>query len=101
MNESIGIILVLSTASVASDNVMDEVNYAITKGKHIIPILLDDCEIPFRIARIQQIDVRGDYKKSIDAIIATIYAHAPLRMWSRPLCRWQLCLSLRMDRRFK
>ena len=75
LNESVGIILVLSTSSVQSDNVMDEVSYAINKGKHIIPILLDDCEVPFRIARIQQINFHTDYNKGIEAIIATVNAH--------------------------
>ena len=75
LNESIGIILVLSESSVKSDNVMDEVNFAISKSKHIIPILLDDCEVPFRIARIQQIDFREGYEKRIHDILATVSAH--------------------------
>ena len=74
LNESAGIILVLSTSSVQSDNVMDEVNYAITKGKHVIPLLLDDCDVPFRLARIQQIDFKSDHQKGIATIIATINA---------------------------
>ena len=73
LTEAEGFILMLSTSSVSSDNVMDEVNFAITKGKHIIPVLLDDCEVPFRIARIQMIDSRGDYDKCIEAIVDTTH----------------------------
>ena len=74
LNESVGMILVLSTSSVASDNVMDEVNYAISKNKHVIPLLLDDCDVPFRLARIQQIDFKSDHQKGIESIISTINA---------------------------
>ena len=79
LNEAIGIILVLSNSSVQSDNVMDEVNYAITKGKYIIPIKLDDCEVPFRLARIQQINFQGDYEKSVETVVANIHLHINAR----------------------
>jgi hypothetical protein len=76
LDEASGIILVLSGNSVASDNVMDEVAYAIENKKHIIPLLIDDCKVPFRVARIQQINFKDDHHKGIEAIIGTINAHA-------------------------
>jgi hypothetical protein len=54
-------VIVLSPTSVASDNVLDEVGYALSKKKPIIPILLQDCEVPYRLNRIQYIDFRNSY----------------------------------------
>ena len=54
-------VLVLSPTSVASDNVLDEVGYALSKKKPIIPILLQDCEVPYRLHRIHYIDFRESY----------------------------------------
>jgi hypothetical protein len=54
-------VIVLSPTSVASDNVLDEVGYALSKKKPIIPILLQDCEVPYRLSRMQYIDFRNSY----------------------------------------
>lgn len=54
-------VIVLSPTSVASDNVLDEVGHALSKKKPIIPILLQDCEVPYRLNRIQYIDFRNSY----------------------------------------
>ena len=75
LDEAPGMILLLSKNSVQSDNVMDEVSYAIDNKKHIIPLLTDDCKVPFRVARIQQIDFTTDYSRGIEAIIDTIAAY--------------------------
>ena len=40
---------------------LDEVGYALSKKKPIIPILLQDCEVPYRLNRIQYIDFRNSY----------------------------------------
>src|SRR5262245_11632924 len=39
-------IVVLSPEALASNNVMDEVSYALEEGKTVIPILLHSCTIP-------------------------------------------------------
>ena len=57
-------VIVLSPTSVASDNVLDEVGYALSKKKPIIPILLQDCEVPYRLNRIHYIDFRNSYDDS-------------------------------------
>lgn len=54
------LIVVLSKASVASNNVMDEVSYALESGKTVIPVLLNECTPPFRLRRLQRIDFTGD-----------------------------------------
>lgn len=61
--------VVLSPTSVASNNVMDEVSYALEEGKRVIPILISDCEIPFRIKRLQRVDFRGDYEQALKKLV--------------------------------
>lgn len=52
-----GIFLAILTPSfVASENAKDEIGYAIDHGKRILPVLLQECEIPLRIRRFQYID---------------------------------------------
>lgn len=40
---------------------MDEVSYALEEGKKVIPVLLSDCDTPFRLRRLQRIDFTADY----------------------------------------
>lgn len=55
------ILIILSPVSVASDNIRDELSFAIDEGKQIIPVLHKDCKIPFRIRRIQRSDFSSNY----------------------------------------
>jgi hypothetical protein len=70
-------IVVLSAASVASVNVMDEVSYALGKQKTVIPILIQDCAIPFRLLRIQHVDFRRDYARAMTALLKQLGVEAP------------------------
>lgn len=63
------LIVVLSPTSVASQNVMDEVSYAIDEGKHVVPVVIADCEIPFRLRRIQHIDFRSKYDEACKTLM--------------------------------
>jgi hypothetical protein len=47
---------ILTPASIASENAKDEIGYAIDHGKRILPILLEECEIPLRVRRFQYVD---------------------------------------------
>jgi hypothetical protein len=58
-------VAVLSPASVVSDNVMDEVSFALEEHKQVIPVLYRDCQIPFRLRRVQYIDFRTDYDRGL------------------------------------
>jgi len=62
-------IVILSPTSVASNNVMDEVSYALEEGKRVIPILISECEIPFRIKRLQRVDFTGDYEPALKKLV--------------------------------
>ncbi len=49
-------LIILTPASIASENVKDEIGYAIDHGKRILPVLLENCEVPLRLRRFQYID---------------------------------------------
>src|SRR5262245_35639256 len=48
-----GMVAILSPSAVASQNFMDEVSYALEERKQIIPVLYQECRIPFRLRRVQ------------------------------------------------
>lgn len=67
-------LLVLSPISVASQNVMDEVAFAIDQNKEILPILYQNCDTPFRIKRLQRIDFTEDYNKAFAKLLEALDA---------------------------
>jgi len=44
---------ILSPTSVNSENVRDEISVALSKQKRVIPVLYRECDVPFRLARLQ------------------------------------------------
>lgn len=67
--ESSNILLViLSKSSVKSENVMDEVSYAIGRGKKVIPVLIEECEVPFRIRRLQYANFTRSYQEGLTTL---------------------------------
>ena len=56
LNASEIFLVLLSNKSTASQNVKDEIGYAMDHNKHILPILLETCEVPFRLRRVQYVD---------------------------------------------
>ncbi len=66
------VIIVLSPESVKSNNVMDEVSFALENGKTVIPILLSDCDTPFRLRRLQRIDFSTDYQLGMDHLLQVL-----------------------------
>ena len=53
LTDCLCVVVILSPSSVNSRNVLDEVSFALEKSKQIVPILYRDCEVPFRLRRIQ------------------------------------------------
>ena len=53
-------LIILSPASIKSQNVKDEIGYAIDTGKHILPLMIKQCEVPFRLRRFQYVDFTKD-----------------------------------------
>lgn len=65
-------LLLLSPDSINSDNVMDEVSYALEARKKLIPVLHRECTIPFRLRRLQYVDFRSDYDIAVSALLRTL-----------------------------
>lgn len=68
---SCGVFMVILTpASIASQNVKDEIGYAIDSRKRILPVLLEPCDIPFRMRRFHYVDfTKTDYPNGIKMAI--------------------------------
>src|SRR5215813_6218974 len=73
-----GMIVVLSPASVASQNVLDEVSYALEEGKPVVPILLRSCAIPFRLRRVQYVDLTASYETGFSQLLRALRLDQPL-----------------------
>ena len=48
--------IIITQASIVSDNVLDEIGYAIDNGKRFLPVLLEKCNVPLRLRRFQYVD---------------------------------------------
>jgi hypothetical protein len=59
------LLFIQSEKSVASSNVLDEVYYALEQNKRVIPVLIDKCQTPFRINRLQRISFIEDYETGL------------------------------------
>ncbi|HEX6034277.1 MAG TPA: TIR domain-containing protein, partial [Anaerolineales bacterium] len=59
-------LIILTRGSISSENVKDEIGYAIDHGKRILPILLEECEIPLRLRRFQYVDfTKSDFNEGV------------------------------------
>ena len=66
------LLVILSNVSVTSDNVRDEISYALGQQMKVIPVLHQDCKVPFRLARLQHIDFRNDYPTALNHLLRTL-----------------------------
>lgn len=67
--------VILSPRSVASQNVLDEVHFAIGKAKKIVPVMYEACDLPMRLARLQYIDFTAlGYEACLEACVAHVKA---------------------------
>jgi uncharacterized protein len=62
-------LVILTPTSVSSENVRDEIAYALKQGKIVIPVLYMECEIPLRLERKQHIDFRANYAHGVDLLL--------------------------------
>ncbi|HLO15274.1 MAG TPA: toll/interleukin-1 receptor domain-containing protein, partial [Anaerolineales bacterium] len=61
--------IVLAPESIESQNVKDELSYAIDAGKHILPVIIRPCKVPLRLRRFQYVDFTDNpYKDSLTHI---------------------------------
>ena len=71
------LVVILSPAAVESTNVMDEVSLALEDGKTVVPVLHRLCKVPFRLRRLQYVDLSLNYKAGLDRLLETLGAAAP------------------------
>ncbi len=69
LDKSTHLLLVLSSHSVQSQNVLDEISFARDENKTIIPILIEDCKLPLRVRRVQYTDFRTNYDQGVEHVL--------------------------------
>ncbi len=55
-------LIILSPASIDSENVQDEIAVALDENKTIVPVLFRACKTPLRLRRLQHVDFTGDFQ---------------------------------------
>jgi TIR domain len=68
------LLVILSPIAVESTNVMDEVSLALEDGKTVVPVLHRECKIPFRLRRLQYVDLTLNYEAGLDRLLETLGA---------------------------
>ena len=66
------VLVILSPASVNSNHVEDEVNFALDEQKTVVPIFYQDCKVPFRLRPLQYVDFRTDYAHGLKILLKTL-----------------------------
>ena len=72
LRESCGMVVILSPRSAASDNVADEISFAIDSGKSVLPVMIERCTPPLRITRMHMIDATAGYDRALQQCLAEI-----------------------------
>ena len=70
---SAGVIMLISPDSVNSAEVRNEIDYALELGKFILPVVIGECERPFRIRSLHYIDYATDNDAGYQAILTALY----------------------------
>lgn len=63
--------------SVVSNNVLDEVYYALEQNKRVIPLIYVDSRTPFRLNRLQHIDFTKNYDTGLALLVNELEGNAP------------------------
>ena len=70
-------LLILSPASAKSENVRNEISFALEQGKTVIPVLYMSCVVPLRLQRTQRIDFRSDYARGLTSLLEQLQVSRP------------------------
>ena len=60
LENSAAMLLVLSANSVESRHVADEWHYFLEEDKPVVPVLYQECRVPYQLRRIQYVDFTVD-----------------------------------------
>ena len=66
------LIVILSPSAVGSNNVMDEVSFALNNKKIIIPVLIRECVIPLRLVRLHFVNCIDDYTTGLSSLLIAL-----------------------------
>jgi TIR domain-containing protein len=69
VRECRGLVVILSPRSVASDNVADEISFAIDSGKSVLPVMIERCTLPLRLTRMQVVDATDNYERALQQCV--------------------------------
>ena len=69
-----GLVVILSPKSVASDNVADEISFAIDNGKSVLPVMIERCPLPLRLTRMQLVNAVDDYERALEKCVGELRA---------------------------
>ncbi len=78
LNACSEMLVILTQSAIDSENVMDEIGYALEERKTVIPLLFEDCRVPFRLRRVQYVDFRTSYDEGLTQLLATLHAEKQL-----------------------
>lgn len=67
-----GLLIILSPHAVDSTNVMDEVSFALSKNKRIVPVLYKPCEIPYRWEPIERVDFTKGFSHGLERLLSDL-----------------------------
>ncbi len=65
-------IVILSPASVDSPEVEAEYTRILQRKKEVIPVLYQQCEVPYRLCTVEYADFTGDYEQAIDNLLLSL-----------------------------
>jgi molecular chaperone DnaK len=69
LNDSDFLLLLLTPDSVVSNNVKNEINFAVDNQIKIIPLLYKQCRKPLRLSRFQHIDFVSSYEAGLNQLV--------------------------------
>jgi len=72
LKQSDVMLVLLSPTSVASPNVNDEWSYFISEKKKILPLLIQPCDVPFRLSRRQWVDFTKGYDQGFSELLRAL-----------------------------
>ncbi|MBN1565335.1 MAG: toll/interleukin-1 receptor domain-containing protein, partial [Anaerolineae bacterium] len=70
---------ILTTESIGSINVRNEIHYAIKAGKLVLPLVYRPCPIPLMLQAIHYLDYHQDAEKALSELLERLQAYPKLR----------------------
>jgi len=72
LEESETVMLVYSKASVACQELRDHASFSLDQNKAVVPIMIESCDIPRRLKRLQYIDFGSNINEATEKLIKSI-----------------------------